>query len=71
MASFNNASFPKGYFVPAAFALPQGNWKEIFNSDSESYGGENVGNAGATLSVVNGGINPVMPARGLIVFQRV
>jgi 1,4-alpha-glucan branching enzyme len=65
-ASFNNQPFGNGYYVPA----PDGWWQEIFNSDSAMYGGNNVGNGGATLPA-NNAINLVIPANGLVVFQKV
>ena len=50
-------------------ALPSGEWKEVFNSDSELYGGENVGNGGQTVSGHGASVN--LPAGGTLVFKRV
>ena len=47
--------------------LPEGRWTEVFNSDSEAYGGKNVGNAGATIV---GGQGLVLPAGGTIVLKK-
>ncbi len=52
-----------GYHI----GLPEGRWTEVFNSDAESYGGNNVGNGGATL---NGGEGLTLPAGGTIVLKR-
>ena len=46
-------------------------WTEIFNSDAQSYGGWNVGNAGRTLATQHGALDVVVPASGLIVLRRV
>ena len=45
-------------------------WTEVFNSDSQAYGGGNIGNAGATLHGSNGSLSVVLPAAGLVVFRR-
>jgi 1,4-alpha-glucan branching enzyme len=42
----------------------------LFNSDSEVYGGWNIGNAGATLHGASGALNVVLPSVGLVVFRR-
>lgn len=49
--------------------LPEGRWKEVFNTDSEQFGGNNVGNYGATLDGGPSELN--LPAGGTVVFQRV
>lgn len=70
VSSLNDTAFAYGY----AFrnnSLWDGAWREIFNSDSSSYGGENIGNKGATLRSSNGHFECVIPANGLVVFQRV
>ena len=48
--------------------LPQGNWKEVFNSDAQAYGGNNLGNGGGTFDAQQG---LVLPAGSTIVLQRV
>jgi 1,4-alpha-glucan branching enzyme len=45
----------------------EGRWQEIFNSDSQFYGGTNLGNFGATLD----GVRMTLPANSVIVFKRV
>lgn len=72
IASLNDAPFDHGYVIWADPArLPSGGWQEIFNSDAERFGGNNVGNCGLTLQVNNGVINAVVPARGFVVFEKV
>lgn len=48
--------------------LPPGNWKEVFNSDAAKYGGDNVGNGGATFS---GRAGLALPAAGYVVLKKV
>jgi 1,4-alpha-glucan branching enzyme len=71
VASLNDAAFTQGYVIATDPArLPAGGWQEIFNSDAAVYGGNNIGNAGATLSVNTGVINAIIPARGFLVFEK-
>ncbi|MFA7480072.1 MAG: alpha-amylase family glycosyl hydrolase [Vulcanimicrobiota bacterium] len=56
----------EGYSVD----LPEGQWKEVFNSESERYGGDNTGNEGGVLPG-NSRQQMVLPAGGTVVFQRV
>ena len=72
LASLNDSPFAQGYFIATDYSrLPTGGWREVFNSDSASYGGDNVGNFGATLPVNNGQIDAVIPAHGFVVFEKV
>ena len=72
IASLNDAAFDRGYVIGTdPTRLPRGGWREIFNSDASSYGGDNVGNYGATLPVGNGQICAVIPAHGFVVLQKV
>jgi 1,4-alpha-glucan branching enzyme len=66
-ATFANQPFEHGY----SLAAPDGWWQEIFNSDAAIYGGNNIGNASATLPAANGSINLVIPANGFVVLQKV
>ncbi|MCA9551906.1 MAG: alpha amylase C-terminal domain-containing protein, partial [Myxococcales bacterium] len=64
VASANPASFER-----YGMELPEGQWKEVFNSDAAAYGGDGVGNFGKTIS---GGFQALrIPAHGMLVFQRV
>ena len=72
VASLNDGAFAQGYVIGTdSWRLPSGGWQEIFNSDAAIYGGDNVGNGGATLQVNNGQINAVLPAHGFVVFEKV
>lgn len=71
VASLNDAAFANGYDIEKdLIAIPNAGWKETFNSDSASYGGQNVGNRGAVVRSTGGRLNVVIPAAGLVVFAR-
>ncbi|HEY9783032.1 MAG TPA: alpha-amylase family glycosyl hydrolase [Leptolyngbyaceae cyanobacterium] len=70
VASLNNYPFGAGYTIESS-RLGNGLWREIFNSDAEQYGGNNVGNLAASIPSSNGQIRVVIPANGIVVFQRV
>jgi 1,4-alpha-glucan branching enzyme len=69
VGNLGNAPFASGYWIHGD-RIGNDNWTEIFNSDSEAYGGWNIGNAGATLHGGDGALNVVLPAAGLVVFRR-
>jgi 1,4-alpha-glucan branching enzyme len=70
-ASLNNAAFADGYEVHKdLLAIPDGGWKEVFNSDAEVYGGQNVGNFGATLPASGGTITLKIPASGFVLLVK-
>jgi len=69
VASLNNHPFGSGYTIESS-QLGNSGWKEIFNSDTELYGGNNVGNFGATIPCTNGRIDVVIPANGFVVLQK-
>jgi 1,4-alpha-glucan branching enzyme len=67
-ASLNNSAFGNGYAVQKdLLAIPNGCWKEIFNSDAEIFGGANAGNAGGTIRSSDGAIAAVIPANGFVI----
>ena len=71
LASLNDAPFDHGYVISTdPSRLPTGGWRELFNSDATIYGGNNIGNCGATLQVNNGEINAVIPAHGFVIFEK-
>jgi len=71
VASFNNAAFASGYVIEKdLLAIPNVGWKEIFNSDADIYGGQNIGNGGAVVSSSEGRLNVVVPAAGFVVFVK-
>jgi 1,4-alpha-glucan branching enzyme len=71
VASFANRPYGDGYVMStSADRLPTGWWREVFNSDAERYGGDNVGNFGAALPCRDGRIDVRLPANGFVVLQR-
>lgn len=69
--SLNNTSFANGYVIEKdLLAIPDAGWKEIFNSDAAIYGGQNMGNGGATIPSNQGRLNVAMPANGFVVLVR-
>lgn len=68
-ATLNNQHFSQGYTLDNA-RIGNGNWQEIFNSDAEVYGGDNVGNAGRSIPSTEGQISLVIPANGFVVLQK-
>jgi 1,4-alpha-glucan branching enzyme len=69
-ASYNNQAFPVYILQTDAYRLPDGGWKEVFNSDAAVYGGSNTGNGGATIPSSNGSLTMVIPANGLIILVK-
>jgi 1,4-alpha-glucan branching enzyme len=67
IASLNDTPFLSGYAVPG---VPDGLWREAFNSDSVHYGGWNDGNRGADLPATGGTLTAVLPRAGFIVLRR-
>ena len=51
-------------------SLGDDGWRERFNSDSSDYGGDDVGNRGATLHASGGALDLVVPANGFVILQR-
>src|SRR5208283_1746563 len=64
-ASLNNRGFASRYRMQN-LALPDGTWREIFNSNAAIYGGDNVGNGGANIISAYGMIEPIIPANGFV-----
>jgi 1,4-alpha-glucan branching enzyme len=70
-ASLNDTAFANGYVLEKDLvAIPNAGWKEIFNSDGASYGGQNVGNHGAITTSAGGRLNVIIPAVGVVVFAK-
>ena len=69
VGNVSNAPFASGYWIHSD-RIGNAGWTEVFNSDSQVYGGRNVGNAGATLHGSNGALNVVLPAAGLVLLSR-
>lgn len=71
IASLSNSAYAAGYRIQRdRLAIPDGAWKELFNSDGDVYGGRNVGNRGAWLYSSNGALEAVLPANGFLVLVR-
>jgi 1,4-alpha-glucan branching enzyme len=72
IASLNNTPFLDGYSImqPDTSRLPDGLWREVFNSDAAIYGGSGVGNFGLAVSVSSGHIRVRLPANGFLIFQK-
>ena len=71
LASLNNHAYLDGYDVSNS-RLADGDWKEVFNSDLTKYGGDNIGNFGATAIPSRGGVlHAVIPANGFVVLKRI
>ncbi len=69
VASLNNEPFLSGYSIDIP-TLPNGKWKETFNSDGSTYGGNNVGNGSRVVYLDGGQLNVVIPANGVVMFHR-
>jgi 1,4-alpha-glucan branching enzyme len=70
IASFNNEPFASPSYVLRSDRLGDERWREIFNSDAKPFGGSSIGNFGGVRGFP-GGIDCVIPANGLLVFERV
>ena len=71
VASLYNQPFLDGYVIQTdPLRLPDGAWREVFNSDAGIYGGNNVGNFGADVPAARGRFEARVPAAGFVVFQK-
>jgi 1,4-alpha-glucan branching enzyme len=70
LASLNNQAFDNPHYEFRSDGIPAGEWIEIFNSDSGKYGGDNIGNYGATIEAQPGFLACIAPANSVAVFQR-
>src|SRR5699024_6703128 len=71
IASLNNSPFANGYVIQKDWlGIPDAGWREVFNSDASIYGGQNVGNFGATIPSSFNRLNAVIPANGFVVFLK-
>jgi 1,4-alpha-glucan branching enzyme len=71
IAGLNNHPFNSPSYRFVAERIPPGVWREIFNSDAAMFGGWNVGNGGATLHLSGAVLECVVPANGVLVFEKV
>ena len=71
IGTLSNAPYDNGYLLRCdASLLPGGGWTEIFNSDAPQYGGNGIGNFGATVPSQAGNIEVRIPANGFLIFSR-
>ncbi|MBF0151890.1 MAG: alpha amylase C-terminal domain-containing protein [Magnetococcales bacterium] len=66
LASLADTPYASGYVVQDG-SIEAGTWREIFNSDSRYYGGQDVGNGGAGIHCDQGRLNVVIPHAGFVV----
>jgi 1,4-alpha-glucan branching enzyme len=69
ITSLNNHAFGAGYRIQHP-AIADGSWQEIFNSDADVYGGSGLMND-RRIEAANGSLAALLPANGVIVFERV
>ena len=71
VASLSNRPFLDGYTIATdPHLLSAGWWQETFNSDSNLYGGADVGNYGSAVRADGGRVHVRIPANGLLLFQK-
>jgi 1,4-alpha-glucan branching enzyme len=71
IASLRNQPFLDGYILQTdPWRLPDGAWRETFNSDAPEYGGQGIGNFGADVPASGGRFQARVPANGLLIFQK-
>ena len=68
VASLSNFPFTNGYQVQNA-RIPDGEWREVLNSDAVGYGGGGLATPGP-VAAAGGVFTPVVPANSVLVFQR-
>ena len=71
VASLNNHPFDAYVVQTEAGRVPDGPWRELFNSDAALYGGTNFGNFGDDVFAAGGRVQLRIPANGLVVFEKV
>jgi 1,4-alpha-glucan branching enzyme len=72
VVSLRNQPFLDGYVLQTdPWRLPDGSWRETFNSDAAEYGGQGIGNFGADVPASGGRFQARVPANGLLIFQKV
>jgi len=68
IASLNNGAFGDGYRIQNS-RIADGQWREVFNSDAQDYGGGGLLNAGSVASA-GGVFSARLPANSVLAFQR-
>ncbi len=71
IASLRNQPYLDGYVIQTdPSRLPNGLWREVFNSDATAYGGQGVGNFGSDIPANAGRIQAIVPANGVLVVRK-
>jgi 1,4-alpha-glucan branching enzyme len=68
VGSLSNAAY--GAYRISHRSLGDDDWRERFNSDSQFYGGGDVGNQGAALGAAAGTLELVLPPNGFVILER-
>jgi 1,4-alpha-glucan branching enzyme len=71
VANLANQAYDEYGIATDPSRLPDGAWRELFNSDSSLYGGSDFGNLGLDLIAAGGRISLRLPAVGLLAFAKV
>lgn len=71
IASLNNNPFNQPHYTITSSQLGNERWQEVFNSDASLFGGNNVGNIGGIVPAGQSWIQCVIPANGIVVFERI
>ncbi|HET9955797.1 MAG TPA: alpha-amylase family glycosyl hydrolase [Polyangiaceae bacterium] len=69
LATLSDTGFPEGYELIAE-AVPNGNWREIFSSDAEQFGGDGLTND-SEIKAEDHRMTVKIPARGFVVLRHV
>jgi 1,4-alpha-glucan branching enzyme len=70
VATLADQPYVNGYTIRCE-SIESGGWREVFNSDSSLYGGDNLGNNGDTLACNHGLITVVIPASGFVLLSKI
>lgn len=70
VCSLNNQPFSSPNYHFESDKIKESVWREVFNSDAEQFGGDNVGNFGADIQAKNGSFSCVIPANSVVAFKR-
>ena len=71
IGTLSNFPFDNGYLLQCdPTLLPDAGWTEIFNSDAIQYGGNGIGNFGATVPSQAGNIQVRIPANGFLILSK-
>jgi 1,4-alpha-glucan branching enzyme len=68
VATLADRPYSSGYRLTHP-SITDGGWQEVFNSDANLYGGDNIGNLGASIPARNSSIDVVVPHAGFVVLR--